>query len=95
LVPDDNDELTGLAAGFATALREVHGTKFTTGPICTTIYQATGSSTDYAYMKGIKYSFAAELRDTGLKGFVLPASQIRPSGEEVWAGVQYLLANLH
>jgi len=42
----------------------------------------------------IKYSFAAELRDTGNNGFVLPANQIRPSGEEVWAGVKYLLANI-
>ena len=42
----------------------------------------------------IKYSFAAELRDTGANGFVLPANQIRPTGEETWAGVKYLLANM-
>jgi len=47
----------------------------------------------FLYRK-IKYSFAAELRDTGNNGFVLPANQIRPSGEEVWAGVKYLLANI-
>ena len=92
-MPDDNDELTTLAAGFANAVRKLYGTRFKTGPICPTIYKATGSSVDWAHMKGVKYSFAAELRDTGASGFILPASQIRPSGEEVWAGIQYLLAN--
>ena len=92
-MPADNDELTNLAAGFANALRKVHGTRFQTGPICPTIYKATGTTVDWAYLRGVKYSFAAELRDIGANGFILPASQIRPSGEEVWAGIQYLLDN--
>ncbi|KAF9524325.1 putative carboxypeptidase [Crepidotus variabilis] len=91
----DATELNKLAAGFSTALKASHGTSFTSGPICTTIYPVTGSSTDYSYdVSKIKYSFAAELRDTGNSGFVLPANQIRPSGEEVFAGVKYLLANI-
>ncbi|PPQ70189.1 hypothetical protein CVT24_003905 [Panaeolus cyanescens] len=94
-VATDNAELGRLASGFATAVRALYGTRYTTGPICTTIYAASGSSTDYAYdVSKVKYSFAAELRDTGSNGFVLPASQIRPSGEETWAGVKYLLANM-
>ncbi|PPQ71458.1 hypothetical protein CVT24_011970 [Panaeolus cyanescens] len=94
-VATDNTELGRLASGFATALRAVYGTRYTTGPICSTIYATTGSSTDYTYdVSKIKYSFAAELRDTGANGFVLPASQIRPSGVETWAGVKYLLANM-
>ncbi|KAF9524324.1 putative carboxypeptidase [Crepidotus variabilis] len=94
-VASDGTELNNLAAGFGTALEASHGTTFTTGPICSTIYPATGSSTDYAYdVSKIKYSFAAELRDTGDNGFILPANQIRPSGEEVFAGVKYLLANI-
>ncbi|KAH7105522.1 putative carboxypeptidase [Auriculariales sp. MPI-PUGE-AT-0066] len=91
----DATELNSLAAGFATALRVPYGTRYTTGPICTTIYQVSGGSTDYTYINSkVKYSFAAELRDTGSSGFVLPAAQIRPSGAEVWAGVQYLLTNI-
>ncbi|KAJ3514780.1 hypothetical protein NLJ89_g2182 [Agrocybe chaxingu] len=91
----DNTEFGQLASGFTTALRAVYGTRFTSGPICTTIYAATGSSVDYAYdVSRVKYSFTAELRDTGSNGFVLPANQIRPSGEEVWAGVKSLLANM-
>jgi hypothetical protein len=45
-------------------------------------------------LSGIKYSLTVELRDTGNYGFVLPASQILPSGEEVWAGVKYLWTNM-
>jgi len=30
----------------------------------------------------VTYSYALELRDTGRYGFMLPANQIRPSGEE-------------
>ena len=43
----------------------------------------SGGSIDYAYEKlGVIYSYALELRDRGQYGFVLPANQIRPSGEE-------------
>jgi len=35
-----------------------------------------------------------ELRDTGNYGFILPASQILPTGEEMWAGLSYLLKNM-
>jgi hypothetical protein len=40
------------------------------------------------------YTFTSELRDTGNYGFVLPATQIVPSGEEAYAGVRYLLLNM-
>jgi carboxypeptidase A4 len=35
-----------------------------------------------------------ELRDTGNYGFVLPAAQILPSAEEMWAGLRYLVKNM-
>lgn len=77
------------------AIRAVHGVRFDYGPICSTIYQATGSSVDYAAdVVGADYTFTSELRDTGAYGFVLPAAQILPSGEEAFAGVGYLLANM-
>lgn len=65
------------------------------GPVCQTIYQASGSSVDYANdVVRSQYTFTAELRDTGRYGFVLPANQIRPTSEEMWAGIKYLLANM-
>ena len=84
-----------LARGAVAALKAVHGTSFTAGPICSTIYQVSGSSVDYALENaGVKYSMTVELRDTGANGFVLPAAQIKPSGEEMWAGLAYLLKNM-
>ena len=68
------------------ALSSVHGTSYTVGPHYDTIYAATGISIDWAYgVAGIKYSFLIELRDEGDFGFTLPADQILPTGEEVYA----------
>ncbi|EGD92691.1 zinc carboxypeptidase [Trichophyton tonsurans CBS 112818] len=77
---------------FAQALRAVHGTPYRTGPICNTIYQVNGDSVDYALeVLKVKLSLTAELRDTGARGFVLPADQIVPSGEETLAGTVAML----
>ncbi|PNY29308.1 Metallocarboxypeptidase A-like protein [Tolypocladium capitatum] len=94
-VPDNNDDYQRLAGGAVDAIAAVHGTNFQSGPICTTIYQAAGSSIDYVndVVQG-DYGFAVELRDTRKFGFVLPADQIVPSGEEAFAGVMYLLQNM-
>ncbi|KAH6633956.1 carboxypeptidase [Chaetomium sp. MPI-SDFR-AT-0129] len=91
----NNDELQSLAEGAVAAIQEVNGVEFTPGPICQTIYKATGSSVDYVNdVTGADYVFTVELRDTGAYGFVLPADQIVPSGEEAFAGVRYLLKNM-
>ncbi|KAK3299584.1 carboxypeptidase [Chaetomium fimeti] len=90
-----NDELQSLAEGAAAAIKAVNGLDFTTGPICSTIYKASGSSVDYVNdVTGAEYVFTVELRDTGEYGFVLPAEQIVPSGEEAFAGVKYMLENM-
>ncbi|KAL7932574.1 hypothetical protein V8C35DRAFT_77972 [Trichoderma chlorosporum] len=95
-VAPNNDELQSLAQGAVAAIRAVHGTEFVYGPICSTIYQATGSSVDYVNdVIQADYTFTSELRDTGEYGFVLPANQILPSGEEAYAGFKYLLQNIN
>lgn len=94
-VAPNNSELQSLAKGAVAAIRAVHGTSFEYGPICSTIYQATGSSVDYVNdVVKADYTFTSELRDTGRYGFVLPANQIVPSGEEAYAGFKYLLQNM-
>ncbi|KAM0475909.1 hypothetical protein ACHAPX_006791 [Trichoderma viride] len=94
-VAPNNNELQSLAKGAVAAIQAVHGTSFAYGPICSTIYQATGSSVDYVNdVIGSDYTFTSELRDTGRYGFVLPANQIQPSGEEAYAGFKYLLQNM-
>ncbi|KAF9425663.1 hypothetical protein BGZ94_007345 [Podila epigama] len=92
--PGNYAYMNGLAQKAATALRNVHGTSFRTGDIYSTIYQASGSSTDYAYSVGAGASFAVELRDTGRYGFSLPANQIVPSGQETWAAFTAILDNI-
>ncbi|XP_036038525.1 carboxypeptidase A1 [Onychomys torridus] len=80
----DKEELDQLAKSAVTALTSLYGTKYKYGSIIDTIYQASGSTIDWTYSQGIKYSFTFELRDTGLRGFLLPASQIIPTAEETW-----------
>ncbi|KAF2867355.1 hypothetical protein BDV95DRAFT_598048 [Massariosphaeria phaeospora] len=84
-----------LTEGSIAAVKAVHGTDFTGGPICSTIYQVSGSSVDYAYENAkVTYSMTVELRDTGRYGFVLPPDQIVPAAEEMWAGLSYLVENM-
>ena len=90
-----DSKLQSLAQGAVAAIKAIYGTIYQAGPICTTIYQATGTSVDYVNdISGAKYTFTSELRDTGTYGFVLPASQILPTGIEAFAGFKYLLQNL-
>jgi len=71
---------------FATAVKSVNGLVFEVGPVCQTIYQASGGSNDWTYGAAqVPYSYACELRGNS---FILPADQIIPSGEEIFAGVQ-------
>ena len=84
-----------LARGTGNAIQAVYGTTWTTGGSCKTLYATSGSSTDYVGdVSRAEYSLTFELRDTGNNGFVLPANQILPSGQETWAGWKYLIANL-
>ncbi|KAF2763149.1 hypothetical protein EJ05DRAFT_27593 [Pseudovirgaria hyperparasitica] len=94
-LPAKNTEFQSLMKGTVAAIKAVHGVSFTYGPICSTIYQATGASVDYVSdVVKADYIFTSELRDTGNYGFLLPANQIVPSGEEAYAGLKYLLQNM-
>lgn len=54
---------------------------------------AAGASNDYGYASTPEatYNYVVELRDTGEYGFLLPADQIEPTGEESYDGVIALL----
>ncbi|XP_051468441.1 carboxypeptidase A2-like [Apus apus] len=92
--PADYSELDSLGRIAARSIRSVHGTTFTVGSICTTIYQASGGSIDWSYDNGVKYSYAFELRDTGRHGFLLPANQIIPTAEETWMGLLKIMEHV-
>uniref|UniRef100_A0A8C0RRF8 Carboxypeptidase A4 n=1 Tax=Canis lupus familiaris TaxID=9615 RepID=A0A8C0RRF8_CANLF len=87
----DQQELDQLAKAAVTALASLYGTKFKYGSIIKTIYQASGSTVDWTYSQGIKYSFTFELRDTGRYGFLLPASQIIPTAQETWLALRTIM----
>lgn len=60
--------------------------------------EASGSSADWTYgVVDIVYSYGVELRDKGRYGFLLPADEIVPSGEETLAAIlalaEYVLNN--
>uniref|UniRef100_A0A8C8BM40 Peptidase M14 domain-containing protein n=1 Tax=Otus sunia TaxID=257818 RepID=A0A8C8BM40_9STRI len=76
-----------LAKKAVSDLAAVYGTKYTYGSIVDTIYKADGTTIDWAYDNGVKYSFTFELRDTGRYGFLLPSTQIIPTATETWPAV--------
>ncbi|XP_004642811.1 carboxypeptidase A4 [Octodon degus] len=90
----DAEELDEVARRAAKALASLSGTEYEVGPTCTTVYPASGSSIDWAYDNGIKYSFTFELRDTGHYGFLLPANQIIPTAEETWLGLKTIMEHV-
>jgi len=85
-LPENYDDLYQVAMKGADALKAVHGTNYEVGCIPCLLYVASGGSLDWTLGElGIPYSFGMELRDTGSYGFLLPPSQIIPTGEETWA----------
>jgi len=92
--PDNKEELHQLAIDASEALFKVHGTRF--DPINSAeLYPAAGASDDwYKGVLGSRFSFTTELRDTGAHGFLLPKDQIIPSGEEMWAGFEVVIAKI-
>merc|ERR1711894_784020 len=86
--PQDFQEQDAAAKVACDALKAVHGTTCDYGSIANIIYVSSGSSADWAYGKAnITYSYGVELRDKGQNGFLLPASEIIPSGEETLAAI--------
>ncbi|XP_063786523.1 carboxypeptidase A1-like [Pseudophryne corroboree] len=90
----DHQELNELAKLATNALSSLHGTKYTYGSTIATIYQADGTTTDWGYNNGIKYSYTFELRDTGRYGFILPAEQIIPTAEETWLALMAIMEHV-
>lgn len=64
---------------------------YTSGPIGSTLYLASGSSVDWAYGVRGQVAYTIELRDTGQGGFVLPPSQIEPTVRENLAAIMEFL----
>ncbi|THH32186.1 hypothetical protein EUX98_g1981 [Antrodiella citrinella] len=89
--PKDAEDQVEAAMGAARAIKAIHGTVFTTGRLCQMLYMAPGNVVDYmSATAGIKFAYAAHLRDTGTYGFSLPPEWIRPVGEETVSMIKSL-----
>ena len=65
---------------------KLYGSKYT--PMKSSgLYPVTGSAEDWLYVKAGIPGFVLEMRDKGQQGFRLPASQIKPTGRELFVGV--------
>ncbi len=84
-LPPDAVLLQSIANGMRDAIFTVHSMPYTAGPIGPTLYLAAGNIVDWAYGDQGALAYTIELRDTGSTGFLLPADQILPTGEENFA----------
>ncbi|CAK8690981.1 unnamed protein product [Clavelina lepadiformis] len=91
----DYELLSKIASESVAAIKSVHGVVYTPGPIAEVIYVASGSTADYFYdhLK-LRCVFAAELRDKGQHGMLLPESEIQPTAEEIFAGLLVIARNI-
>lgn len=82
-------QLAQYAENFVSNLQSVSGTKYVQGPIAIVIYQATGSTVDYANSLGIPYTYTPELRPDFKNGagFSLPTNQILATAKETWYAI--------
>lgn len=94
-LPVNHKQLHAIGRKAAKALERRHGTKYKVGTVPTTVgYKAFGSSMDYVYDKlNVSLTFTYELRPSRWSsgGFLLPAKQIIPVGEETVDSVVALL----
>ncbi len=81
----DGPTFRDINARMAAAIAAVHGQTYEAGPTGATLYVASGVMSDWTYENRGIWGWGVELRDTGLDGFVLPADQIIPTGEENFA----------
>jgi len=86
----DETLLSTVGTALRNALLNVNRVSYTSQPIWQ-LYLASGGANDWWYYSPkIKLAYCIEVRDTGTYGFLLPAVQLIPLGEENYAAVKYL-----
>jgi murein tripeptide amidase MpaA len=86
----DEKALKTLGDGVKNAILAVHGKSYVSQRAID-LYITTGGASDWFYQEGIWGAYTIELRDTGKYGFVLPASEIIPTGQEIWNSMLYFI----
>ncbi|XP_075969530.1 carboxypeptidase A4-like isoform X2 [Anticarsia gemmatalis] len=92
----DDGVLTEMGKLATVALADLYGTKYQVGTAAEIRQPASGMSHDWAKARaGIKFSYHINLRDSfGPYGFLLPGSQIVPTGRETWQAIKAIVDNL-
>jgi murein tripeptide amidase MpaA len=86
----DEKALKALGDGVRDAIYLVHQKTYVSQRAID-LYVTTGSAGDWFYQEGIWGAYTIELRDTGQYGFILPPSQIIPTGQEIWSSMLYFV----
>lgn len=86
-LPPYNDTFDAISSEMDQRIEALYGTIWRYGPVYTTIYPASGVSSDWTFGDRRIWGFAFELRDRGQYGFVLPKSQLLPASKEAREGV--------
>jgi len=86
----DEKPLKTLGDGVRDAIYAVHKKSYVSEKSID-LYITTGTASDWFYQVGIWGAYTIELRDTGKYGFILPAVEIIPQGQEIWASMLYFV----
>lgn len=89
-LPPDAAKFTRINSVLETQIESLYGTQYEAGPTYTTIYPASGGSSDWTYGSRGILGWGWELRDTGEFGFILPPEQIIPTAQETMLAVRAL-----
>jgi len=90
----DEQALKVIGDGVRLAIKAVHNKDYTNQKSID-LYVTTGTASDWWYYAGVWASYTIELRDTGKYGFVLPAAEIVPSGQEIWNSMLYFCKTVY
>ncbi|XP_031356790.1 zinc carboxypeptidase-like [Photinus pyralis] len=95
-VPENNDELHEIGKNALAKLYSRYGTSYNMGNIPEAIYVASGGSTDWVagVHRNVRLVYTFELRDEGMYGFLLPANQIIPTGQETLDAVVSMIQQI-
>jgi hypothetical protein len=86
-LPPNYDAMERVGRSAVQAIFDVHGERYQFGAASVILYASSGTSRDWAAgVPLIPFVYTLELRDEN--SFVLPPSQILPTGEEIWAGLR-------
>lgn len=90
-MPPNYNTLLNYCKVAASAVKTVHGQSFVTGSAGREIGLGAGGTDDAMYSLGVAASFTVEVRGNS---FIEKPSQIKPSGQEVFAGFIALATKL-